>query len=52
MGAHAGADLLAAHVLGRALPEYATWFLPSRYVDPAYVAQLARWDGGALVGQL
>ncbi|HTR79901.1 MAG TPA: FAD-binding oxidoreductase [Gemmatimonadaceae bacterium] len=50
MGAHAGADLLAAHVTGGPLPEYARWFLPSRYEDSAYRALVRRW--GALVGQL
>lgn len=50
MGAHAGADLVAAHVTGGSLPAYARWFLPSRYDDAAYQAEIARW--GALVGQL
>jgi glycine/D-amino acid oxidase-like deaminating enzyme len=50
MGAHAGADLLAGHVLGGALPEYARWFLPSRYDDTEYVARLAQWN--ATTGQL
>ncbi|HEX9485286.1 MAG TPA: FAD-dependent oxidoreductase, partial [Gemmatimonadaceae bacterium] len=38
MGAHAGAELVAAHVVGGALPDYARAFLPSRYQDPAYRA--------------
>ena len=50
MASHAGADLLAAHVAGEALPDYAGAFLPSRYDDPAYRARIA--EGGALVGQL
>ncbi len=50
MSAHAAAELLAAHVRGSALPEYAAAFLPSRYDDVAYLAQVARW--GALTGQL
>ena len=50
MGAHAGADLLAAHVVGAPLPDYARWFLPSRYEDSEYRAQVARWN--ALAGQL
>jgi glycine/D-amino acid oxidase-like deaminating enzyme len=50
MAAHAGADLLAAHVTERTLPDYARWFLPSRYADDAYQAQIAQW--GALAGQL
>ena len=50
MGAHAGADLVAAHVTGSALPAHARWFLPSRYEDATYRAEIAGW--GALVGQL
>ena len=50
MGSHAGADLLAAHLTGGVLPDYARWFLPSRYDDPVYRAEVERW--GALVGQL
>ena len=50
MAAHAGADLLAAHVTGSPLPDYAPWFLPSRYDDPAYRQLVAQWD--ALAGQL
>jgi glycine/D-amino acid oxidase-like deaminating enzyme len=50
MASHAAADLLAAHLTGEALPDYAGAFLPSRYDDPAYRARIA--EGGALVGQL
>jgi glycine/D-amino acid oxidase-like deaminating enzyme len=50
MSAHASAELLAAHVTGDRLPMYATWFLPSRYDDPAYRALVEQW--GPLVGQL
>ncbi|HKN68358.1 MAG TPA: FAD-dependent oxidoreductase [Gemmatimonadaceae bacterium] len=50
MGSHAGADLLAAHLMGARLPEYASWFLPSRYDDAGYRAEIDRW--GANVGQL
>jgi glycine/D-amino acid oxidase-like deaminating enzyme len=50
MGSHAGADLLAAHLTGGNLPNYAHWFLPSRYDDAGYRAQAERW--GAQVGQL
>ena len=50
MGSHAGADLVAAHLTGAPLPEYARWFLPARYDDAAYCADVERW--GALVGQL
>jgi glycine/D-amino acid oxidase-like deaminating enzyme len=50
MSSHASAELLAAHVTGQTLPEYARWFLPSRYDDPAYRALVEQW--GPLVGQL
>jgi glycine/D-amino acid oxidase-like deaminating enzyme len=50
MGSHAGGDLLAAHVTGARLPDYAEWFLPSRYDRPGYRETIERW--GANVGQL
>ena len=50
MGSHAGADLLAAHLTSARLPEYASWFLPSRYDDAGYREEIARW--GANLGQL
>jgi sarcosine oxidase subunit beta len=50
MGSHAGADLLAAHLTSSALPEYARWFLPSRYDDAGYRSVAESW--GAAVGQL
>lgn len=50
MGSHAGADLLAAHLTGAHLPDYAEWFLPTRYDDPKYRESIERW--GANVGQL
>ena len=50
MGSHAGADLLAAHLTSARLPGYAPWFLPSRYDDAGYRAEIERW--GANVGQL
>ena len=50
MASHAAAELLAAHVTGDALPDYADAFLPSRYDDPVYRERVAQW--GALVGQL
>ena len=50
MGSHAGAELLAAHLTSNRLPDYARWFLPSRYDDPAYRKEVERW--GANVGQL
>ena len=50
MGSHAGADLLAAHLTGAKLPDYARWFLPSRYEEAGYRAEIERW--GENVGQL
>jgi glycine/D-amino acid oxidase-like deaminating enzyme len=50
MAAHAAGDLLARHVTGQPLPDYAKWFLASRYDDPAYRALVDQW--GPLVGQL
>jgi glycine/D-amino acid oxidase-like deaminating enzyme len=50
MGSMAAAELLAAHVLGNALPEYAPALLLSRYEDPAYQKLLEGWD--ATTGQL
>jgi glycine/D-amino acid oxidase-like deaminating enzyme len=50
MSSHASAELLALHVTERPLPDYARWFLPSRYDDPAYRALVEQW--GPLVGQL
>lgn len=50
MSSHACGELLAAHVAGGKLPEYARWFLPSRYDDPQYRLLVEEW--GPLVGQL
>ncbi|MDB4873765.1 MAG: dependent oxidoreductase [Gemmatimonadetes bacterium] len=50
MSAHACGELVSAHVAGTALPDYARWFLPSRYDDPQYRALVEEW--GPLVGQL
>jgi glycine/D-amino acid oxidase-like deaminating enzyme len=44
MASQAGADLLAAHVTGGRLPDYAPAFSLSRYDDPAYRMLLAEWD--------
>ncbi len=49
MAACAGGELLAAHITGGALPEYAPAFLLSRYDDPVYRQQLADWGS---TGQL
>lgn len=50
MSAHACGELVAQHVMGETLPEYARWFLPSRYDDPQYRVLVDEW--GSLVGQL
>jgi glycine/D-amino acid oxidase-like deaminating enzyme len=48
MASQSAAELLAAHVTGEALPDYAPAFLLSRYEDPAYVAGLGRFSSGQL----
>lgn len=50
MSAHAGGELVSLHVAGERLPDYAKWFLPSRYDDSAYRKLVSEW--GPLVGQL
>ena len=50
MSSHACGELVAQHVAGETLPEYARWFLPSRYDDPQYRTLVDEW--GSLVGQL
>jgi glycine/D-amino acid oxidase-like deaminating enzyme len=50
MSSHAAAELVSLHVAGEPLPNYAKWFLPSRYDDPAYRRLVDEW--GPLVGQL
>lgn len=50
MASQAAGELLAAHVTGATLPNYAPAFQLSRYEDPHYVALLDDWDSGA--GQL
>ena len=47
MAACAAGELLAAHVVGAALPGYAAAFAPARYDDPAYRALLERWGDQA-----
>lgn len=44
MTSQAAGELLATHITGRELPEYAPAFLLSRYEDPAYQALLENWD--------
>lgn len=50
MASQAAGELLAAHVSGGTLPDYAAGFHVARYDDPAYLAELAMWDSSA--GQL
>ena len=50
MAAMAGGELLAGHVTGTKLPEYADAFLLSRYQDPAYQELLKNWESTS--GQL
>ena len=40
MSAPATGELLARHVVGDVLPEYASSLAPSRYKDPEYMKQL------------
>ena len=44
MAAMAAGELLAAHVAGDVLPDYAPAFLLSRYDDLDYQVMLANWD--------
>ncbi len=49
MASCASGDLIARHITGGALPEYAGAFMLSRYQDAAYRALLDAWgDGGQL----
>jgi glycine/D-amino acid oxidase-like deaminating enzyme len=50
MSSMAAGELLAAHVSGGTLPDYAPDFLLSRYDDPAYQTRLTAWD--FMTGQL
>ena len=50
MAAMAGGELLAAHMAGASLPEYAGDFLLSRYQDPQYLQLLSELE--ATSGQL
>ena len=48
MASQAAAELLAAYVVGAALPDYAPEFALSRYDDPAYLAKMAAMTSGQL----
>jgi glycine/D-amino acid oxidase-like deaminating enzyme len=50
MSAHAAGELVASHVVQAELPDYARWFLPSRYEDADYRRRVEEW--GPLTGQL
>ena len=50
MAAHAAAELLATHMTGGSLPDYAEVLAPARYSDPDYRTRLENWDAKA--GQL
>jgi glycine/D-amino acid oxidase-like deaminating enzyme len=50
MSSHAAGELVALHVAGASLPDYAAAFAPSRYDDPSYLARIDQWS--ALLGQL
>jgi glycine/D-amino acid oxidase-like deaminating enzyme len=49
MASPAAGELLAAHLTGSELPDYASWFLLERYDDPAYQKLLEDWGSS---GQL
>ncbi len=44
MAACAAGELLAAHIVGDALPPYAAAFHPARYTRPEVYPNLSRWD--------
>jgi glycine/D-amino acid oxidase-like deaminating enzyme len=44
MASGAASELLGAHVVGGALPDYERWFLLSRYDDPDYRIRLERGE--------
>jgi hypothetical protein len=50
MASQAAAELLAAHVLDRPLPDYAAAFHPARFADPSYQRVVA--ELGVNSGQL
>jgi glycine/D-amino acid oxidase-like deaminating enzyme len=50
MASQAAGELVAAHITGSDLPDYAPAFHLSRYDDPRYQARLAQWDSTS--GQL
>ncbi len=43
MASSATAELVAAHITGGTLPDYAGAFHPGRYDDPEYLEKIERW---------
>ena len=50
MASHAAGELLATHMTGGSLPDFADALSPARYSDPVYRTRLENWDAKA--GQL
>jgi sarcosine oxidase, subunit beta len=48
MASQSAAELLAAHLLGNELPDYASELLLSRYEDPAYLKKIEAMTSGQL----
>jgi glycine/D-amino acid oxidase-like deaminating enzyme len=48
MASPAAAELLAAHVTGGELPDYAADFLLTRYDDPAYLEKMEEMAPGQI----
>lgn len=44
MASAATSELVAAHIAGGALPDYAPAFHPGRFEDPAYLATIEGWE--------
>lgn len=44
MASMAAGELLALHLLGKKLPGYAQAFHPDRYQNPAYLAEINKWE--------
>ena len=44
MASAATAELVAAHIMGAPLPDYALAFHPARYDDPDYLAKIEGWE--------
>jgi glycine/D-amino acid oxidase-like deaminating enzyme len=44
MASAATAELVAAHIMGAQLPDYAPAFHPARYDDPDYLAKIEGWE--------